>query len=1759
MKNNKLTQRQKKYIQQLTEQLLGEFDYLNDAIAGRTVRRSQYTDHFLSLIKTIGYAGSAFSTLGVSLPIVMAIKGGSQLLGKGSEFAYSYLQTQAMTSVARASIDTSKKARELLVSEVAIDAAHLYEYAINNLLTDEGVYTFALIGSIRIVDYLIRQKSTCLVKQELLTGLVRGNSGAMIYSLTNNAVACQNSQTLVAEDLYARCAYRTPDGRLWANVDRINTEMYQRTQRFAQRMIGQPRDSHFGWVKIDEQNMPLCGYRWASYEEVKELEYEVFTVYPQSTFAQQFESYKPTMRIVDATDIASYMRARSKGYYYGFNQYVGAVARFKGVLSNVDLSHGNFSHSDFSDSIFVDCKLDHADFSNTQMQRCQLLGATSAVNIKLKAAQCAYLQAPEISFVRSDLDGADFYKANFQGADIRQTTRVDSRWEEANETRLQKGGVYHQENTDHFNPYAHEAAPIFTALKNNPTDANLIRLWLGAYLQPTLIKHLGSATAPFALLGVGDIAFINGRAKSHLQCVLITSENNTNEQQEQVVQIAPSIKKTLQEAMVILKSINITIELTFFKKHDNPPETLLKLRWQQGFLLGGNIELYTQYIQMLRREEVNIHQALTAHIRESNDPQDTIYYLASFYKIEWAPIKELLAHFSQRRLIHPQLAEDLTFCLTTAGVWHESFDGICTIWYDIIKEATQTTSLQLFSHHPTERLDTLNNCQHYFVYFSFRLQQAPDETARLLVLQAWQIQYQKLTQAQQLQWMEQLEQHASPNAAIKNALFNHLLMITRPNGWHYNLIYHRKQWLKDWQSLLAPDTSNQVKLRIPSSSPIESMQTQTLSSEITQKFLDEQGHFKASHSTQASMHPVYRIEHQGHTFWGKPIAEQPAIEYAVVELMKHIVGQTFLPETLITACHIPGRAPIAIQWSQHMPGKPLESLDAKSTWINDPLQNLSDESFLAHLFRVIITGPEDDSGKHLHLEPREDGKVDLYAVDLDRAFLTPNDNGILGFNKILQVKSMILCFNQMQQPIDLKNSMIQRFMMLDAHALLENWLESLIKQHKTYEELFNDESFATHFTSPLNLFTADEIKNLMPDTKPSVSILTLHLGEKLFTELNKRIGLMQSVLKRHWHENTPITGLELLTEVHPELGANYQSIFTEVIHNDRGFKGLSTEISRRAESIFKKPVSQLPKYLLPILRFWERTRKEYKYVQQKGQQQSTQAVSTALSASLRLNNPLLLTQAKEIRAGKFMSPYQAKEVLQTLRSQRGYEIIARLKEDKNLTVAEETSLIASFHLLSARQKKHLLKDEINRVNKINDAYKDFYERWEGERWQGKLLRLIPGTPFRFLDLQGFRVIDEERLFSILTVDNAGVYIKALNLAGCGKITDQSIRNIAAHCPALVTLNLNRTTITSIQAGIFAKFNSVTDTQKRKIYFPNLKYLSVKDCYWLSTIEFTAPMFRQLSVGGVCEAPGYSTALGFRINEISIFTNSGNILIDSIKLNQMKKELEEMRITESPEIALFPSFQTIINGIQETDQDLHVALYKYTIEADVNNLFQVLKENNKTIRLTLRSCLNDNHIKKLTEILIKNKTIKFLDLGKNDLTDSSAPFIAKILESNNTLELLDLSNNKIGSIGFNIISSALKKINRSLKTISFENNIFDQSNAIDIAETIKDNHFIESICMLCTANNAKFSTEEHVQILIQALLINRKVSLELGTSSTALDYITKLDDRAVVPRKDNISTVIQWAEECAKADLEEKRRLSNDAFDGWMADNQGLVY
>jgi len=150
-------------------------------------------------------------------------------------------------------------------------------------------------------------------------------------------------------------------------------------------------------------------------------------------------------------------------------------------------------------------------------------------------------------------------------------------------------------------------------------------------------------------------------------------------------------------------------------------------------------------------------------------------------------------------------------------------------------------------------------------------------------------------------------------------------------------------------------------------------------------------------------------------------------------------------------------------------------------------------------------------------------KIELVGVDNDHAFVDPLLRGrsLLGFGAEytkLQVKCILYCFDQMQEPIHPKTR--ELFLKLGAAQHIQGWLIDLVSQEKRYAALFSPKEMASFFKA-----TATAIPILFP--KGCVA----NIYEKLLR--------LQKILQ----EDANITPLQLLRCTIPELGVRYEEAF----------------------------------------------------------------------------------------------------------------------------------------------------------------------------------------------------------------------------------------------------------------------------------------------------------------------------------------------------------------------------------------------------------------------------------------------------------------------------------------------------------------------------------------------------------------------------------------------------------------------------------------
>ena len=197
---------------------------------------------------------------------------------------------------------------------------------------------------------------------------------------------------------------------------------------------------------------------------------------------------------------------------------------------------------------------------------------------------------------------------------------------------------------------------------------------------------------------------------------------------------------------------------------------------------------------------------------------------------------------------------------------------------------------------------------------------------------------------------------------------------------------------------------------------------------------------------------------------------------------------------------------------------------------------------------------------------------------------------------------------------------------------------------------------------------------------------------------------------------------------------------------------------------------------------------------------------------------------------------------------------------------------------------------------------------------------------------------------------------------------------------------------------------------------------------------------------------------FSISHIPIEKN----IIDNLKDNLIYSNITSLGLSyiKIPENK-FKDFSSYFkNNTKLTELDL--SGYNYDILSTLNDtLFQI--DNNLTSLTLSDNNLNDNNIKMIYDILLKNQKIKILNLSKNKLENKSYEILGEILNNSKTLEEINLSscgltkdtisllinekgsmikklyldNNEIGDIGLVLIGSFIQNA-YNLSLISLKN-------------------------------------------------------------------------------------------------------------------------
>jgi HEAT repeat protein len=192
----------------------------------------------------------------------------------------------------------------------------------------------------------------------------------------------------------------------------------------------------------------------------------------------------------------------------------------------------------------------------------------------------------------------------------------------------------------------------------------------------------------------------------------------------------------------------------------------------------------------------------------------------------------------------------------------------------------------------------------------------------------------------------------------------------------------------------------------------------------------------------------------------------------------------------------------------------------------DQLQNLDHESFSEALVLALLINPEDGRGDNYILQPftmNNKTRYRIISIDNDHAFVRPlkldKEGQEIEGPQGLQVKTILYCLNEMQMP--LYPRVRERLLKIDAHQLLDTWLQDLEVAQKQTDRLFKAEEKARLKAAGIHLDI---------EFKPSI---VLDLYEKLLRVQTLLTKLPES------------SGLTLLRYTIPSLSLRYITAFEQ--------------------------------------------------------------------------------------------------------------------------------------------------------------------------------------------------------------------------------------------------------------------------------------------------------------------------------------------------------------------------------------------------------------------------------------------------------------------------------------------------------------------------------------------------------------------------------------------------------------------------------------
>ncbi|MCK4608782.1 MAG: hypothetical protein KAT71_04825, partial [Gammaproteobacteria bacterium] len=353
--------------------------------------------------------------------------------------------------------------------------------------------------------------------------------------------------------------------------------------------------------------------------------------------------------------------------------------------------------------------------------------------------------------------------------------------------------------------------------------------------------------------------------------------------------------------------------------------------------------------------------------------------------------------------------------------------------------------------------------------------------------------------------------------------------------------------------------------------------------------------------------------------------------YMFEELVNRLLGGKITSRSSVGILQ-DGDKRTAVEISEHIEAETL--LDALRRH-PEKLRQLDMRSFTQHLLRVLLTNPEDDDARDYYLEEFElpDGtiKYRLIRKDNNRGLFTAEHRGRL------QVKSIILCLNQMTEELD--------------QDVIEEFMEQQGNYYEIFEAWLKDAKQFNMLLCSKDMFSEDEFVEHLHRENPS--LLALYILEDKARQLLDRYESLQMLFRLGKKERRAFFGIDLAEVLQPDLARHYEEQLKKI--SDDPTIALVRFNAAIPEGAYSAGVSSM-------------------------------SSRDAISASLQLTSGVSEKLAKQIRKGKVSSPTQAlKELKRQIYWTNHRDAIARA------VVAGRLEELQDLAKMSARSRRLIIR------------------------------------------------------------------------------------------------------------------------------------------------------------------------------------------------------------------------------------------------------------------------------------------------------------------------------------------------------------------------------------------------------------------------------------------------------------------------------------